>query len=109
MCFELNRCKVTWSYVKSVSDLLDKQTQVMLLSLIFFYLWFTRSCTIINVYGWHCNASSGHFHCVQFRLLLSSVFFSWKLVGYFSVTTEWQHWLPLCCYGKVLNFMIKKH
>jgi len=29
MCFELNRCKVTWSYVKSVSDLLDKQTQVI--------------------------------------------------------------------------------
>jgi len=28
----------------------------------FLCLWFPMS--LHNVYGWHCNAFSGHFHCV---------------------------------------------
>jgi len=35
ICFELNRCEVTWSSVKSFGDLY-KQTQVLLLSPVFF-------------------------------------------------------------------------
>ena len=35
MCFELNRCEITWSSVKSFSDLY-KQTQALLLSPVFF-------------------------------------------------------------------------
>jgi len=35
ICFELNRCEVTWSSVKSFSDLC-KHTQELLLSPIFF-------------------------------------------------------------------------
>jgi len=35
MCFELNRCEVTWSSVKSFCDLY-KQTQALVLSPVFF-------------------------------------------------------------------------
>jgi len=35
MCFEFNRCEVTWSSVKSCSDLY-KQTPPLLLSPLFF-------------------------------------------------------------------------
>ena len=50
-----------------------------------------------NVCGWHCNACSGHFHCVQVcfcnlvSFLVNLVFFHHE-IWYFSVTTEWQHW-----------------
>jgi len=39
ICFDLNRCEVTWSSVKSFSDLY-KQTQALLLSPVFFVYGF---------------------------------------------------------------------
>jgi len=51
--FELNRSEVTWSSVKSFSDLY-KQTQAL-------FLVYNE---LHYVYGWHCNVFSGHFHCV---------------------------------------------
>jgi len=58
--FELNRCEVTWSSVKSFSDLY-KQTQALLPSPIIFVsgLQWVAQCLC-----WHCNAFSGHFHYV---------------------------------------------
>jgi len=39
ICFDLNRCEVTWSSVKSFSDLY-KQTQALRLSPVFFVYGF---------------------------------------------------------------------
>jgi len=84
MYFELNSCELTWSCVKSFSDLY-KQTPALLLSPVFFVsVWFPMSLhKTINVYGWHCNPFSGHFHCVLvcfcnpvlFLWIYSSVFY----------------------------------
>ena len=35
---------------------------MLLLSPVFFYLVYNE---LRNVYGWRCDAFSGHFHCVQ--------------------------------------------
>jgi len=59
ICFELNRCEVTWSSVESFSDLY-KQSQALLLSPIFFVSGLDYN-QLHNAYGWHCNTFYGYF------------------------------------------------